>query len=62
MTLHELWQISPESHVFVEEYKRPEVVTEYHGEAYGRTYEVENIKATRYGNYSSVLQVRLKNE
>ena len=60
MTLRELWQISPESHVFVEEYKRPEVVTEYHGEKYGERCEVANVKATRYGNYSSVLQVRLK--
>lgn len=60
MTLHQLWQISPESHVFVEDYKRPEVVTEYHGEKYGKSCEVENVKATHFGNFSSVLQVRLK--
>ena len=60
MTLHELWQISPESHVFVEEHENPESVTEYHGEKYGMRCKVESVKATSYPMYKSVLQVKIK--
>ena len=60
MTLHELWQISPESFVFIEDTHKSETVTEYHGEKYGMRCTVVSVKATSYPMYKSVLQVKIK--
>ena len=58
MTLYDLWQISPQSHVFIE--KADKTVVQYHGEKYGLMLEIESVKATSYPMYKSVLQVQIK--
>lgn len=60
MTVHELYEVSPQSFVFIDR-EDGQPVKEYTGDKNGvGSHEVASVKATRYPMFQSVLEVTIK--
>jgi len=65
MTVKELWEVAPLSHVFIVIRSKTLCMTrkeEYKGGSYRADREVERVTAKTYPNYGPVLEVELKGE
>ena len=63
MTLHELWMVTPQNHIFVHQHtckKFTEELHEYTGLATEAGRTVLDIKAKHYPNYGYVLEVEIE--
>lgn len=60
MTVHDLYEVSPQSFIFIN-HKDGKPVTEYTGDKNGiGTHEIETVTATKYPMFQSVLEVTTK--